>query len=263
MKNKLNTSGIIFEDEKILVVNKPAGLVVNRSETVKEQTLQDELSAYFSLKEGELGVGGRAGIVHRLDKETSGLIVVAKNEKTFLNLQGQFQERKVDKKYVALVHGNIKSEEGEINGQIGRIGKFGKFGITKNGREALTFFKRKILYELPREKFEEYIYEKGFTKSRVNYLKNHAVLYSLLEVFPKSGRTHQIRVHLKSIGYPVVSDLIYCPKKLVKFDMQWCPRLFLHAKEIVFTHPSSKKPVKFETDLPKDLKDAILNLEKI
>ena len=117
---------IIFEDSEILVLNKPAGLVVNRSQTIKEETLQDLLSEYFNLGPS-LGIGDRAGIVHRLDRETSGLLLVAKTQKSFENLQDQFKERKVEKEYVALVHGHIKDEKVEIKNKIVRIGKFGKF----------------------------------------------------------------------------------------------------------------------------------------
>ena len=100
----------------------------------------------------------------------------------------------------------------------------------------------------------------GMTKSRINYLEKHATFYTLLKVFPKTGRTHQIRVHLKSIGHPIVSDLIYCPRKLIKFDLLWCPRLFLHAAFLAFRHPKTKKEIAFTLDLPKDLKNAMIFL---
>lgn len=260
VKNKIVNSQIIFEDETILVVNKNSGVVVNRSATADGLTLQDELSEYFSLKKGSLGIGDRAGIVHRLDKETSGVLVVAKTMNAFGKLQKQFKERIVSKKYIALVHGEVKEEKGFADADIGRIGKFGKFGVVKEGREARTDFELVKKYNLEGKKLEELIDERGFVKSRINYLKRHAIKYSLLDVFPKSGRTHQIRVHLKSLGFPVVSDLIYCPGKLVKLDLIWCPRLFLHAEEIEFIHPKTKKTVKFKADLQKDLKLALSNL---
>src|SRR3989344_2586017 len=120
---------IIFEDEEILVVNKKAQVVVNKSQTFQEETLQDELGEYFGLKDGDLGIGERAGIVHRLDRETSGLILVAKTQKTFENLQAQFKNREVEKEYTALVHGHLREQAGIIEAKIERIGKFGKFGI--------------------------------------------------------------------------------------------------------------------------------------
>lgn len=254
-----NNFKIVFEDDWILVVDKPGGLVVNRSDTNKEGTLQDELGEYLKVK--GLGIGDRAGIVHRLDRETSGLLVVAKTESVFLNLQTQFKNREVSKKYVAMVHGNVVQNEGVVDTPIMRIGKFGKFGVShlrQIGREATTGFKVVSRYELPSDYF--IVLGANLSKPRLNYLKVHAKNYTLLSVFPKTGRTHQIRVHLKSIGNPIVSDLIYSPAKLLKFDLGWCPRLFLHAAEIQFTHPKTKKIVDFKADLPKDLKDAILNL---
>lgn len=260
---KVKSMDIVFEDKWLLVVNKPAGLVVNRSETNTKNTLQDDISEYFHL-ENALGIGDRAGIVHRLDRETSGLLIVAKTTAVFLNLQAQFKNREVAKVYIALVHGNIVQNEGVVDTPIIRIGKFGKFGVAslrQVGREAKTEFKVDSRYELP----EDYFILNGanVSKPRLNYLKVHAKKYTLLSVFPKTGRTHQIRVHLKSIGNPVVSDLIYGPGKLLKFDLVWCPRLFLHAANIQFTHPKTKKLVDFRADLPKDLKDAILNLNRL
>ena len=292
---------IIFEDSEILVLNKPAGLVVNRSQTIKEETLQDLLSEYFNLGPS-LGIGDRAGIVHRLDRETSGLLLVAKTQKAFENLQDQFKERKVEKEYVCLAHGQANQDLGVIEGDVGRIGKFGKFGIVRKGKESRTDFKVVENYQFKEAKFNQLLYfssdssadgesrslstssslsnlgvedlnsrQKGsrqssndnyfLSKSRINYLKKHATKYTLVALFPKTGRTHQIRVHIKSIGHPAVSDLIYTPKKLLKFDLLWCPRLFLHASSLRFIHPKTKKPVSFKSDLPNDLKGAILNLE--
>ena len=246
---------IVFEDSEILVLDKPAGLVVNRSQTIKEETLQDLLSKYFNLG-SSLGIGDRAGIVHRLDRETSGLLLVAKTPKAFENLQNQFKERKVEKEYTCLAHGEINQDSGVIEGDIGRIGKFGKFGIVEKGRESKTEFKVVEKYEFNQRLFDELLSEMQ-TKSRINYLTKQAKSYAFLNLFPKTGRTHQIRVHIKSIGHPVVSDLIYAPKKLLKFDFLWCPRLFLHASKIKFSHPKSKKDVEFKSDLPGDLKDAL------
>lgn len=257
---------IIFEDEQILVVDKPAGLVVNRSETIKEETLQDKLSAYLKLGK-DLGIGGRSGIVHRLDRETSGLLLVAKTKIAFENLQDQFKERKVEKEYTALVHGLTKNKHGAIEAKINRIGKFGKFGVNDSsaigGRIARTDFKVIRHYEFKPDCFNVLIHQYKYIKARDRYLRQQGSAYTFLSCYPKTGRTHQVRVHLKSIGHPVVSDLIYGPKKLLKFDLLWCPRLFLHAASLEFIHPKTKKIASFGSDLPKDLKDAILNLEKV
>ena len=246
---------IIFEDSEILIVDKPAGLVVNRSETIKEETLQDQLSKYFNLG-SSLGIGDRAGIVHRLDRETSGLLAVAKTQKAFENLQSQFKERKVEKEYICLVHGQINQDSGVIEGDVGRIGKFGKFGIVKGGRESKTEFRVVEKYEFKKNKFDELL-SVVQTKSRINYLTKQAKKYTLVKLFPKTGRTHQIRVNIKSIGHPAVSDLIYTPKKLLNFDLMFCPRLFLHASKIKFSHPKFKKDVEFKSDLSSDLQKAL------
>lgn len=257
---------IVFENDQFLVLDKPSGLVVNNSETVKRQTLQGQLTNYFKLKTGDLGIGGRAGIVHRLDRETSGLLVVAKTRASFENLQSQFVARQVKKEYWALVHGKVGKEKGLIKIAMARVGKFGKFGVLKKhevgGRASETEYERHKRYLFNDEKFNELL-ASSFTKSRINYLKVQARDYSYLGVFPKTGRTHQIRVALKFIGHPLVSDLIYTPNKLLKFDLTWCARLFLHAAYLSFTDPKSKKRLEFELSLPNDLKNAMLNLVEI
>lgn len=265
----MDSVDIIYEDAVILVLDKPSGVVVNRAETTHEATLQDELSVYFSLG-SSLGIGDRAGIVHRLDRETSGLLVVAKTPKAFRDLQAQFKNRLVEKEYLALVHGHFKEQSGTIEAKIARIGRFGKFGIfdrrSAMGREARTNYK---VVDCFQHKFFRGPTPKGvgplegMTKSRVNYLKRNGLDYTFLRVFPKTGRTHQIRVHLKSTGHPVVSDLIYCPRRLLQFDLLWCLRLFLHASKLEFAHPGTGKRVSFESDLPKDLENAILNLNRL
>ncbi|MDO8486828.1 MAG: RluA family pseudouridine synthase [Candidatus Curtissbacteria bacterium] len=274
---------IIFEDDFLLVLDKPAGLVVNRSETNKGPTLQDQMLKYLSSvlsKGSDPNIGGRSGIVHRLDRETSGLMLVAKTERAYANLQKQFKERKIKKEYLGLVHGLVDKDRGEIDASIGRVGSFGRFGVVAGGRESRTEFVVEDRYKISEEKFNELLYSSSersesrsnmldssrlrsnsnLTRPRINYLKHHARDYTLFLLRPKTGRTHQIRVHLKSIGHAVVSDLIYAPAKLLKFDLNWCPRLFLHAKSLEFAHPATEKPIFFESDLPKDLKDAMLYL---
>lgn len=255
----MNKLFIVYEDESLLVVDKPTGIIVNRSETSVSGTLQDQLSEYFHLG-SDLGIGERAGIVHRLDRETSGLLVIAKTERAFENLQGQFKNRKVVKTYTALVHGVVKDQSGVIEGNIGRVGKFGKFGEVSNGREAVTKYQTDHHFKINEVFFESLKVKNELTRSRKNYLERHARLYSLLSLFPESGRTHQIRVHLKSIGHPVVADFIYSPRKLLQFDLFWCPRLFLHARSLEFVHPKTKKPIFFESSLPEDLTQALNNL---
>ena len=252
---------VVFENEQYLVLDKPTGLVVNKSKTIDKETLQDQLSSYFALKEGDLGVGDRAGIVHRLDRETSGLLVVAKTNAVFDNLQVQFKNSLVKKEYMALVHGSVKENENSIRVRVGRIGKFGRFGVVdkkvKAGRETETAYKLLDRFKFKDSKFAHLESLVNLSKARENYLEKYGILYSLLAVSPKTGRTHQIRVALKAIGHPVVSDLIYTPGKLLKFDINWCPRLFLHATNLSFTDPVTKKSVSFDSTLPKDLESAL------
>jgi len=251
----------VYEDENVLVVSKPSGLVVNRSETTREETLQDQLSDYFQLSKDDLGIGDRVGIVHRLDRETSGLLVVAKKQKVFDFLQKQFKAREIKKEYAALVHNYLKDDRGLISGDISRIGKFGKFGIVGEGRQAITDYKVTKRYSIKEREFEQIVENLNLNKNRISYLKVHARKYTILTLKPKTGRTHQIRVHLKSIGHPVVSDKIYTPTKLLKFDLAWCPRLFLHASFLEFRISKTKSPLSFRLDLPKELKSAILYLK--
>ncbi len=219
---------IIFEDKNLLVINKPAGWVVNESNTTSDAlVLQDWLSQNFNYeisKNKEL----RSGIVHRLDKETSGIILVAKTSDVFEKLQKEFADRNVKKTYIALVHGKVDpptgGKEGIINQPVGRLPwKRTKFGVWDGGRPAQTEYK---------------------------VIKNYGD-FSLLELHPKTGRTHQIRVHLKHIGHPIVADPLYSGRKTNRQDRKWCPRLFLHASEL------SILDMNFKADLPSDLKSAL------
>lgn len=252
---------IVFENDQFLVIDKPSGLVVNKSDTTREETLQDQLAVCLKLAKNNLGIGDRAGIVHRLDKETSGLLVIAKTSAAFDNLQNQFKNRQVKKEYLALVHGSTKEEIGQIEASLVRVGKFGKFAVAKlrdkDARETFTEYEVIKRYEFNNQKIDSIIGEMRLAKPRINYLKSHARSYTFVKVQPRTGRTHQIRVVLKHIGHPVVSDSIYAPAKLLKFDLIWCPRLFLHASLIEFCDPKSKKLVSFKSDLPNELKGTI------
>ncbi len=253
---------ILFENGDVLVLNKPFGLIVNRSETTRDETLQDLVGEYLGLASGELGVGDRAGIVHRLDRETSGVIVIAKTAKIFEILQNKFKNREVKKKYIALVHGLV-DREGEIIQKIARVGRFGRFGVADSGRESATTFKKVSDLKLDAVSFEQLVNSGGYNKSRQRYLAKQAEYYSLVDVFPKTGRTHQIRVHFKHIGHPLVSDAIYCPNKLLKFDLSWCPRLFLHAASIELGVIGREKNLKVHAPLPLELGTVIKKLCKV
>ena len=226
---------IIFEDKDILLLNKPSGMVVNKANTTKEPTLQDWLEKYLRLKDE--GIGGRAGIVHRLDKGTSGILIVAKTIKAFENLQEQFKERSIKKSYQCLVHGKIEIKKGQIKAPVGRLPwNRERFGVLPGGRSAETN------YEV------------------ISYYKNDKDIFSLVNVFPKTGRTHQIRIHMKYLGYPLVADEFYAGRKTSRKDRTWCPRLFLHAKSISFVHPRTNKKLTFLANLPNDLRKVLQKL---
>jgi len=226
---------VIFRDTDFLVIGKPPGWIVNESESARGDILQTWLAKmdYPLAKDKDF----RSGIVHRLDKETSGILLVAKTEAAFVNLQAQFKERKVQKSYLALVHGKPKPGEGKIVAPVGRLPwRRDRFGILPGGREAVTLYKTMDTYR------------KGENE------------YSLVEAYPKTGRTHQIRVHFKYLGHPVVGDEFYAGRKTARADRLWCPRLFLHAAQIEFEHPVSGEKMSFGSALPADLKKALSTL---
>lgn len=220
---------VIFEDDDLLVVNKPAGMVVHPGAGTGEDTLVHALLHHC---EGRLsGIGGvdRPGIVHRLDKETSGLIVVAKSDRGFQGMSRCFLERRIEKKYLALVTGPMKSESGRIEAPIGRHPvRRTQMTVRSDGRTALSDWR---LIES---------YPKGL---------------SLVEVHIHTGRTHQIRVHLAHIGHPLAGDPTYgfrpkeCPVSI--------PRVMLHAASLAFVHPVSSDPLHFEVPLPSDIAEVV------
>lgn len=238
---------IIYEDEDFLVIDKPSGITVNRADTTRnEQTLQDFIESkfpYFKSGSKDSDFYKRAGIVHRIDKETSGILLVAKTPQAFENLQLQFKERIVGKTYIALVHGNVSPNEGEIAVPVGRLPwNRERFGVLAGGREALT--KYKVL--------------ETFTTS---IDKRNKEQLTLLLLTPKTGRTHQIRVHLKYFNHPIFGDYLYAGRKTSKKDREILPRVFLHAKNITFKHPKSGEVVSFESKIPYDLSSTIDRLK--
>lgn len=230
---------IIYEDTLLLALDKPAGWVVNEAKTSGEnpviQTWLEKSFDYPLAKSRE----ERSGIVHRLDKETSGVLLVAKTREAFQNLQKQFKERKVKKTYLALVHGRVEPKIGEIRAPIARLPwSRQRFGVVPGGREAITRYKVLRYFLLPSKEF------------------------SLLEIYPKTGRTHQIRVHLRHIGHPIVSDKFYAGRKTAREDQTWCPRLFLHSTKISFLHPHTQKRVFLKSLVSEDLRACLDSLKK-
>ena len=226
---------ILFEDQSLLVVNKPAGLVVHPAAGHEEHTLVNALLHHC---QGSLsGIGGvaRPGIVHRLDKETSGCLVVAKNDETHIALSAQFAGRVVKKVYQAIVCGSVPRETGEIHAAIARHPTHRKRMAVhddSDGRSAHTSYR--VLEKL-----------------------NHA---TLVEAQIHTGRTHQIRVHFQHLGHPVVGDDTYGATKnrrLKELANYAAPRVLLHAKELSFVHPRTQKTLKFSAPLPADFAQAL------
>ncbi len=231
---------IVYEDADIVVVNKPAGLVVHPAAGIERGTLANGLAAHFS----ELSASGgarRPGIVHRLDRGTSGLLVVAKNELAHQRLVEQFIQRTVEKRYIALVYGQPKSDRGEIDLPIGRHPTHrARMSIAKSGRGRAALTRYQV-----RARFDE---------------------FTLLDVEIKTGRTHQIRVHLAHIHHPVVGDETYGAGRAgnirdiaTRRAVAALGRQFLHAAKLAFNHPISDARLEFNAPLPPEL-NSLLDL---
>jgi len=222
---------IIYEDNDIIVVNKPKGMVVHPANGNPDGTLVNAIMAIC--KESLSGIGGeiRPGIVHRLDKDTSGLLIIAKNDKAHVNMSEQIKNHEVTKTYIALVRGVVKENEATIDMPIGRSNSDRKkMAVNKNGKNAVTHIKVLKRYEK----------------------------YTLLEVNIETGRTHQIRVHLSHIGYPVIGDYTYSNGKNEFGVVGQC----LHAKQLEFKHPVTEKEMKLEAPLPKYFEEILNKLQK-
>lgn len=225
---------IVYEDSNLLVINKPAGIAVHKAGPTDDQlTIVDEVLVEYPeiAQVGEDPI--RPGIVHRLDKETSGLMIVAKTNPAFFYLKGLFQNRKISKHYQALVHGVVKNKTGTIDVPLGKLGT--KQTTQLHGKKELVVRDAVTDYEV---------------------LKTYAG-FTLLDVAPLTGRTHQIRVHLKSIGHPIVGDTLYAPKGLPTPPES--TRLFLHAYRLSFITPDGKS-LTLETDLPIELQNILKDL---
>ncbi len=218
---------IIFEDNDLIILDKSGQIVTHPTQDHPTGTLVNALLYHFKNIPGA-GNSLRPGIVHRLDKGTSGVMVIAKNEKSLESLKKQFADRGVAKKYICLVQRRIEKSFGIIKGPIARHPRNKmKFTVDESGREAITNYR---------------------------LIRHIGEKLSLLEIEPKTGRTHQIRVHLAHIGHPIVGDKLYRGKMIGK-------RQFLHASFLEFTHPTTGKKVTFESKLPQDLRAILEKLE--
>ena len=221
---------VIYEDDALLVVNKPAGMVVHPAYGHASGTLVNAVLAHCP-QIADVGGPDRAGVVHRLDKDTSGLILIAKDGATRTALQRQFKRRQVAKTYLALVEGQVQPREGVVEAPVGRDKRQRKkMAVVRSGREARTMYRA------------------------IEYFAN----YTLLEVRPHTGRTHQVRVHLSWLGYPIVGDAVYGRhrQRLLR------GRHFLHASRIRFSHPATGEEVEFEAPLPPKLADVLNQLRR-
>ena len=217
---------IVYEDDDVIVVNKPAGMVVHPSPGHPDHTLVNALLYHSPLS--TINGTYRPGIVHRIDKDTSGLLMVAKNNHAHQSLAQQLKDKTNLREYIALVHGVIKQDEGVIDAPIGRSPKDRKRqAIVADGRHAVTHYK---------------VLER--------YLN-----YTLISCWLETGRTHQIRVHMKSIGHPLAGDPLYGPRKTIAGSGQ-----FLHAKKLGFRHPVTGKQLVFEAPLPQDFQRVLNRL---
>lgn len=231
---------ILYEDESLLVINKPPGVVVNNAQSVVGETVQDWAHFHLGLLDAEMPSANpddflaRAGIVHRIDKETSGCLVIAKHAEVFSALQQQFKGRTVKKTYVAIVHGKLVPESGEIRAPVGRLPwNRERFGILPGGKDAVTIYK----------------------VAKIG--TSHGIDISLVALYPETGRTHQIRVHLKYIHHPIVGDWQYAGRKTARDDREWAPRVMLHAWKISLTHPVSGESLAIEAPVPDDMSSII------
>jgi 23S rRNA pseudouridine1911/1915/1917 synthase len=228
---------VVYEDEDLVAVNKPAGMVVHLGAGVTQGTLVNALLHHIRRLSSVAGAE-RPGIVHRLDKNTSGLILVAKNDLAHRSLAAAFKDRAIHKTYIALVHGRAKDDEGEISAPIGRdpVRRHRMKAGGSRSRQARTRYR--VLHRF--------------------------ASFTLLELAPETGRTHQIRVHLSSVGHPVVGDTLYGAPARLRIggkERKTLSRTFLHASMVQFRHPRTGDPILLKASLPRELQDFLSLLD--
>lgn len=232
---------VVYEDDVLLVINKPASLVVHPAAGIHSGTLANALAFHFQNLPSATG-SARPGIVHRLDRDTSGLMVVAKTESSMENLADQFRDRTVFKSYVALVHGHLESESGLVDQPLARDpGNRTRMAVVRGGRNAVSLYKVRRRYQR----------------------------FTLVDVEIKTGRTHQIRVHLAWLKHPVVGDESYgggrdnmIQDAHLRAEVRNLGRHFLHAEELGFNHPTTGERMKFKAPLPPELSSLLEEVER-
>lgn len=256
---------ILYEDNDIVVIDKPVGVVVNRAETVTTETIQDWFVDKYQIPNpnnqtnfnnqvdnDENYFRQRGGIVHRLDKETSGVMILAKTPLAFVELLRQFKEREVAKTYHALTHGVWKAQGGEISLPLGRMQHNRKqFGVREDGRESTTAYTVLSTWRTWLFPRELHVDDRGYSG------------FSLVLFRPKTGRTHQIRVHARHVGHPLVGDTLYAGRKRSREDRKWAKRVMLSAQTLELAHPVTRVRMHWETrqDFPGEVERYFLQNE--
>ncbi|MFZ2024927.1 MAG: RluA family pseudouridine synthase [Microgenomates group bacterium] len=228
---------IIYEDAAFLAINKPVGVVVNRAESVKGETIQDWMEQQYPIfrhvtdeSVEQAAFVDRSGVVHRIDKETTGILLIAKTLSSFIELQRQFKERVIQKTYLAIIHGELLPAEGEVRAPVGRLPwNRERFGIVPGGKESVTKY------------------------SAIKTIEKDGEKLTLVSVHPETGRTHQIRVHMKYINHPLLGDYLYAGRKTSRDDREWANRVMLHAWKITLQHPTTTETLAIEAPIPDDM----------
>lgn len=278
---------VLYEDSDLVVINKPPGVVVNRAASAPGLTIQDWMEKRYNILEqfqsGSLSADkswwslipesfdssygepdqifvDRTGMVHRLDKDTSGVLILGKTPGAMIALMAQFQQREVQKTYVCLVHGLFAQDADVIRLPLARS-QFNRqrFAVAADGRPAETEFAITQRFTFNNDKLLERARNTAGEKVEKE-LKQKLRLYegfSLVECQPKTGRTHQIRVHMAHLQHPLVGDKLYLGKKRIKIDELWCSRHFLHAARLSLRHPRTNELMTFVAPLAEDLSESL------
>lgn len=276
---------IIFEDDDIVVINKPPGVVVNRATSNAAPSIQDWMEEKqrdqafvsdwatlvptdFSTEYGtpENIFQDRLGMVHRLDKETSGVLVLAKHPGALVHLLAEFRNRRTTKVYQCLVHGKLRTPAGTIDAPLARDPhQRQRFAVVASGRSAQTrYVVQQTFSGFNQPALAEWFDRQSSLSMSLREFSKQTAIYqgfSVLTCEPKTGRTHQIRVHLKHWQHPLVGDVTYLGKKRAKLDSLWCPRQFLHAAELTLIHPRTHQLQTFQAPLSDDLEQVLGLLE--